>query len=80
MFEEPENGIHPWLLNKIVQLLTTISTNGIYGQSVQVLMTTHSLAILDLLTPEQIRIVEMNPEEKTSLHRLPVSSERFKKH
>lgn len=58
-FEEPENGIHPWLLNKVVELLNLVSTQGVRGQPVQVLLTTHSPAFLNLLRPEQVRIVEL---------------------
>lgn len=77
-FEEPENGIHPWLLNKIIELLTIVSTSGIRGTPVQILITTHSLTMLDLLMPEQIRTVEMDKDGKTHVHPLPVSNARFK--
>ena len=46
-FEEPENGIHPWLLNKIMELLKIVSTEGITGKPVQVLITTHSPLLLN---------------------------------
>jgi predicted ATPase len=41
-FEELENGVHPWLLHKMMELLKIVSTEGITGKPVQVLITTHS--------------------------------------
>jgi len=41
-FEEIENGIHPWLLHKVIELLKIVSVEGITGQPVQILITTHS--------------------------------------
>jgi predicted ATPase len=78
-FEEPENGIHPWLLNKVVELLNLVSTEGVYGQPVQILLTTHSPTFLNLLQPEQVRAVELNGEGKTLVHKLPTNQKRFQK-
>lgn len=78
-FEEPENGIHPWLLNKLVDLLTTVTTHGVGGAPAQVLITTHSPALLNLVKPEQVRAVELDHEGKTRVHSLPVGEPRFQK-
>jgi predicted ATPase len=76
-FEEPENGIHPWLLHKIVELLNLVSTEGVAGQSVQVLITTHSVPLLNYVKPEQIRAVELDKTGATQVHELPVDTARF---
>ena len=78
-FEEPENGIHPWLLHEIVDLLNHVSTEGINGRPVQVLITTHSPAFLNLVKPEQMRAVELDSEGRTVVSKLPLASERFQK-
>jgi predicted ATPase len=78
-FEEPENGIHPWLLHKLVDLLTIVTTQGVYGTPTQVLITTHSPAFLNLVKPEQVRAVELDHEGKTKVHSLPVGGARFQK-
>lgn len=78
-FEEPENGIHPWLLHKLVDLLTVVTTQGIYGSPIQVLITTHSPALLNLVKPEQVRAVELDQEGKTKVHSLPTGEARFQK-
>lgn len=50
--EEPENYVHPRLLELIVDLIKTIS------QKTQVLVTTHSPYLVDFLKPEDLFIVE----------------------
>ncbi len=78
-FEEIENGVHPWLLHKMMELLQIISTEGITGKPVQVLITTHSPVLLNYVEPQQVRAVELDSEGKTQIHALPIDSERFQK-
>jgi len=78
-FEEPENGVHPWLLNKIMELLNQVSQEGIRGKPVQILVTTHSPVLLNYVEPEQIRAVELDEEGKTQVKALPTDSVRFQK-
>lgn len=78
-FEEIENGVHPWLLHKMVELLKIISTEGITGKPVQVLITTHSPILLNYVEPHQVRAVELDNEGKTQVHSLPTDSVRFQK-
>jgi predicted ATPase len=78
-FEEIENGIHPWLLHKMVELLKIVSTEGITGNPVQVLITTHSPVLLNYVEAHQVRAVELDKEGKTQVHALPTDSVRFQK-
>jgi len=78
-FEEIENGVHPWLLSKMMELLKTVSTEGITGKPVQVLITTHSPVLLNYVEPHQVRAVELDDEGKTQVHALPIDSVRFQK-
>jgi len=73
-FEEPENGVHPWLLHKMMALLNTVASEGISGQPVQILITTHSPVLLNYVKPEQVRVVELDDEGKTQIHPLPTTS------
>lgn len=50
--EEPENYVHPRLLELIVDLIKTVS------QKTQVLVTTHSPYLINFLEPEDLFIVE----------------------
>ena len=76
-FEEPENGVHPWLLNKIMQLLAQVSTAGISGKPTQIIITTHSPVLLNYVQPEQIRAVELNESGATQIRSLPTDTKRF---
>lgn len=78
-FEEIENGVHPWLLHKMMELLKIVSTEGIAGKPVQVLITTHSPVLLNYVEPHQVRAVELDEEGKTQVHALPTDSVRFQK-
>jgi predicted ATPase len=78
-FEELENGVHPWLLHKMMELLKIVSTEGINGKPVQVLITTHSPVLLNYVEPYQVRAVELDSEGKTQVHKLPIDSVRFQK-
>ena len=78
-FEEIENGVHPWLLHKMMELLKIVSTEGITGKPVQVLITTHSPVLLNYVEPYQVRAVELDKEGKTQVHKLPIDSVRFQK-
>jgi predicted ATPase len=78
-FEELENGVHPWLLHKMMELLKIVSTDGINGKPVQVLITTHSPLLLNYVEPYQVRAVELDHEGKTQVHALPLESKRFQK-
>jgi predicted ATPase len=78
-FEELENGVHPWLLHKMMELLKIVSTEGINGKPVQVLITTHSPLLLNYAEPYQVRAVELDGEGKTQVHKLPIDSVRFQK-
>ena len=78
-FEELENGVHPWLLHKMMELLKIVSTEGITGKPVQVLITTHSPLLLNYVESHQVRAVELDREGKTQVHNLPTDSIQFQK-
>jgi predicted ATPase len=78
-FEELENGVHPWLLHKMMELLKIVSTEGVTGKPVQVLITTHSPVLLNYVEPHQVRAVELDNEGKTQIHALPTETTRFQK-
>jgi predicted ATPase len=57
LLEEPENGIHPKRLADVLDLLRGISI-GRYGENpAQVILTTHSPYLLDLVDPEQEQVL-----------------------
>ena len=62
--EEPENGIHPRRLEKVVDLLKWLSTERTPEQRAQVIVTTHSPMFLDWFRdhPEWVWVVERDAE------------------
>jgi len=61
-FEEPENFIHPHLLEMLVDLLKKCDK--------QVILATHSPLLVDLAEPEDVIIVEKNEEGATVAKRI----------
>lgn len=51
IIEEPENSVHPWILRGLVEKFKKI------GPKRSVLMTTHSLVLIDLVEPSDIFVV-----------------------
>lgn len=59
LIEEPENGVHHASLKEIVSTLKDLSDK----KDVQVILTTHSPYLLDLVEPEDVRVFQK--DEKT---------------
>ena len=53
LFEQPEDAIHPGLLRKLIDLLRGYDDKG------QLIMTSHSSDLFDVLKPEEVRLVTM---------------------
>lgn len=64
--EEPEIGLHPDALRLVAEILIEASAR------MQVIVTTHSEALVDALSakPETIVVCERDPENSTQFHRL----------
>jgi len=54
--EEIDHGLHPHLFDRLVELLRVAS------QRTQILIATHSPALVNRLTPEELIVCERNPE------------------
>jgi predicted ATPase len=54
LLEEPENGVHPAALKDIMKTLRGLSKD----KGVQVVLTTHSPYLLDLVEPEDVRVFQ----------------------
>ena len=67
LLEEPELGIHPDQLQKLLSLIREVSKEH------QVIMTTHSPQVLNMLTKQEldrITICELDPKEGTQFRKL----------
>ncbi len=67
MLEEPETGIHPGLLEKVLLLLRGLSEGRDSKPGVQVILTTHSPLLLNLVEPSEIRVVSRGADGGTQV-------------
>lgn len=78
--EEPDRGLHPYLLENLVLFLRGISTGEIGDRPVQVVLATHSSELLEYLEPEEVRFMSRNPEDgSVQVKRAPTDSPNWKK-
>ncbi len=63
LLEQPEDSVHPGLLRKLIDQLRT------YSDKTQVIFTTHSPEVLDILRPEEVLLVTA-PGGSTQARRL----------
>ncbi|MFC1706914.1 AAA family ATPase [Planctomycetota bacterium] len=55
--EEPERGLHPYLLHEVVTFLRDLAHGKVGSRAVQVILATHSAELLDCLRPEEVRFL-----------------------
>jgi predicted ATPase len=54
--EEPEHGLHPFLLGELVSMLRQLS-NGEQGSPLQIVLATQSAELLEFLEPSEVRFL-----------------------
>jgi predicted ATPase len=64
LIEHPEDGIHRGLLRKVVDIVR------VYSKKKQVILTTHSPVVFDMLEPSDIRLTSIDSQGHTSLRKL----------
>jgi predicted ATPase len=67
LVEEPENGIHPRRLQDVMNILRELVTQQSHTQ---VLMTTHSPYVVDLMKPEEVSLCQKGADSAVTVHRL----------
>jgi len=67
LLEEPENGLHFSRLRVVVDLLGKISTGELGNLARQVIVTTHSPVLLNLVDPKNVRIFVRRIEQGTEV-------------
>ncbi len=70
LIEEPENGIHPKRLEKVVEILQSRVTEH---PETQVILTTHSPYVLDFFKPEEVTLCRRAANGEVTVHRLSES-------
>ncbi|MCH7688726.1 MAG: AAA family ATPase [Planctomycetes bacterium] len=70
LIEEPENGIHPERLKKVLEILRDLIQSQ---QHTQVLMTTHSPYVVDMFKPEEVTLCFKGDDGAVTVRRLSES-------
>ena len=78
VFEDPDQGLHPYLQRHVVELLRGLSRGEIGPKPIQIVCTTHSKALLDYLQPEEVRFVSRDPDTgETRIQAVPMDNPRW---
>ena len=78
LLEEPENGVHPRRLEEIMQMLHDATLGSYGGRSSQIILTTHSPYLLDLVDLDRDQVLVFSREPDGSRTARPVDAERMK--
>jgi predicted ATPase len=76
--EEPEHGMHPYLIGEMVTVLRQIAT-GAHGRSpLQIVLATQSATLLEFLQPEEVRFLSRKSEDgSVVIEEAPTDSETW---
>jgi predicted ATPase len=59
--EEPERGLHPYLIGELIKLLRDRATGKIGPRPIQMVLATHSAGLLEHVRPEEARFLDRSP-------------------
>ena len=74
--EEPEHGLHPYLLGQLVDLLRALSTRK--ERPIQVVLATQSSELLDRLEPEEVRFLRRKPDGSVGIEAADTETPEWK--
>lgn len=80
LIEEPETGVHPLRLARIMELLRGISTGAMGRRPAQIVLTTHSPYLLDCVDLEIDNVLVFQRDADGSRSAKPMNNERLKKY
>ncbi len=70
--EEPERGLHPYLLEQLVSFLRRLSRGEIGRRAIQVVLATHSPELLEYLEPQEVRFLGRDSKDgSTTVRSVP---------
>jgi predicted ATPase len=74
--EEPERGLHPYLLGQVIDLLRAIS-QGKHGPATQLVLATQSAELLDHVQPHEVRFLERTADGGVQARTAPIDDEAW---
>lgn len=78
LVEEPERGLHPYLLGSLVSFLRRMTRGEIGPRAVQIVLATHSADLLDHLEPDEVRLLTRDSSSgSVRVDRVPTDTEAW---
>jgi predicted ATPase len=77
--EEPEHGLHPYLMQQLIALLRGIAEGTIGRRPIQVVLATHSAELLEHLRPEEVRFLSREADGSVTIEEAPVDDPDWKR-
>ncbi len=65
--EEPERGVHPYLLGQLVAVLRKMTTGEIAKHKTQIILATHSAELLEFIEPQEVRLLSRDASDGPDL-------------
>lgn len=79
--EEPERGLHPYLLEQLVGFLRKLSRGELGRAPIQVVLATHSPELLEYLEPQEVRFLGRDPQDgSTTVRSVPHADPDWKRY
>jgi hypothetical protein len=76
--EEPEHGLHPFLLGELIRIFREIATGTERKQGLQIVITTQSSELLEFVEPSEVRFLNRNTEDgSVSIEEAPTNTENW---
>jgi predicted ATPase len=76
--EEPEHGLHPFLLGEFVNFLRKLA-HGELGKPLQIVMSTQSAELLEFLEPSEVRFLNRQPSDgSVTVEEAPTGSDSWR--
>jgi predicted ATPase len=74
--EEPDRGLHPYLMEQVISFLRTLSEPKEPGMPpIQIVVATHSAELLEYCRPEEVRFLDRNTEDGSlRVHQIDTAS------
>jgi predicted ATP-dependent endonuclease of OLD family len=78
VIEDPEHGLHPFLLGELVGILRSLAEGKLTGRPMHVVLTTHSPTVLDFSKPEELRVLNRQEDGSVDIVELPTDTEHWR--
>lgn len=80
MIEEPERGLHPYLMSELVEMLRQLAHGQLGPKPIQVILATHSAQLIEYAQPEELRFFSRRAEDgATVVHQIDPSDPHWQK-